>query len=146
MSIISSVADGFKSLFATVDNLHTSDKERLDVQAQMLEIQTQVFSELISYEKQLADAQSKIILAEANGNDWLQKNWRPLAMITFVVLIVLDFLGFGAHRLSEHAWELMKIGMGGYVVGRSVEKVATAVGVKPGFVGRAVGKVLGKAK
>ncbi len=66
------------------------------------------------------------IRAEATGDSWLQRSWRPLTMLTFVSLIVAKWLGFTAPGVTEAVelalFEIIKIGLGGYVVGRSVEK------------------------
>lgn len=48
-------------------------------------------------------------------------------MITFLVLVVCDSFGLLKFRLAEQAWSLLQLGLGGYVVGRSVEKVAPSV-------------------
>jgi Na+-transporting methylmalonyl-CoA/oxaloacetate decarboxylase gamma subunit len=73
-----------------------------------------------------------IILAEVQGESWLQRNWRPLLMLTCIAIIANNYvlypylkLFFAAAPLLElpdALWELLKIGVGGYVVGRSVEK------------------------
>ena len=67
------------------------------------------------------------VRAEAQGN-WLQKSWRPLTMLTFTALIVARWLGWAAPNLSEAEylalWDIVEFGLGGYVVGRSVEKIA----------------------
>jgi hypothetical protein len=71
-----------------------------------------------------------IITAEASGESWLQRNWRPLTMVTFTGLIVLHWLGFTAENLPEDQipmlLDIVKVGLGGYVVGRSAEKVMKA--------------------
>jgi hypothetical protein len=77
------------------------------------------------------NAAAELIKAEAQGESWLQRNWRPLVMITFTALIVARWLGFAAPNLGPDEvlklWEIVQLGLGGYVVGRSVEKVmATA--------------------
>lgn len=64
-----------------------------------------------------------IIVAEANGGSWLQRNWRPITMMTFLVLIVCDSFGLLEYRLAPESWTLLKIGLGGYVMGRSGEKI-----------------------
>jgi len=70
---------------------------------------------------------TSIIVAEAQGG-WLQRNWRPITMLTFVGLVVCRWLGLTDHTISEavelELMALIKIGIGGYVVGRSAEKVA----------------------
>lgn len=77
-------------------------------------------------ETQKLEAQIKTIMAEANGT-WLQRSWRPLTMITFVALIVAKWLGFTAPGVSQQIeielLQIIKAGLGGYVVGRSGEKI-----------------------
>ena len=72
----------------------------------------------------LLKAKSNIIVAEAKGDSWLQRSWRPLGMVTLLVLVVLDALGILPNRLSTEAWTMIQVGFGGYVVGRSAEKTA----------------------
>lgn len=81
--------------------------------------------ELIHAELQ---AQSSIIVAEANSESWLARNWRPITMLTFVALIVMQWLGLTDQTITEEQsvelLGLIKVGLGGYVMGRSAEKVA----------------------
>jgi len=83
-------------------------------------------SKLLELQATVVKAQQSIIVAEAQGGSWLQRNWRPITMLTFVALIVLHWLGFSATNLTEPerlaVMEIVKIGLGGYVVGRSAEK------------------------
>lgn len=71
-----------------------------------------------------------IIVAEASGNA-LQRSWRPIMMLTFAGLIVARWFGWSAPNLSEseytHLWNIVELGIGGYVIGRSVEKAAPAI-------------------
>lgn len=75
--------------------------------------------------------QAATVRAEASGQGWLQRNWRPITMLTFVGLIVARWLGWAAPNLTEAEylalWDIVQIGLGGYVVGRSVEKIAPAI-------------------
>jgi hypothetical protein len=41
--------------------------------------------------------------------------------------VVLDSFGLLAFRLAGEAWLMLQLGLGGYVVGRSAEKVAEAM-------------------
>ena len=78
---------------------------------------------MLDVEKQMVQAKSSVITAEANGQSWLQRNWRPITMLTFLVLVVCDSFGLlNPFRLAPQAWTLLQIGMGGYVIGRSAEK------------------------
>lgn len=67
-------------------------------------------------------------MAEISGNS-LQRNWRPIVMLTFAFIIVYRYFispifNFPAIELPGPFWDLLSVGMGGYVIGRSVEKVA----------------------
>lgn len=106
-----------------IDSVTTTDEEKRTLKNELLRIQTGFQSTIIEYEGQLMEAQSKIIVAEAQGQSWLQRNWRPITMITFLILVVFDCFGWLKFRLSGEAWTLLQIGLGGYVVGRSGEKI-----------------------
>ena len=85
------------------------------------------------------EAQKEIILAEAGGTG-LKSQWRPLLMLTIVAIVANNFLVapyvnaiFGAGTaptldLPQQLWDLMNVGVGGYLVGRSAEKIAGQVG------------------
>jgi len=70
--------------------------------------------------------QMETITAEAKGESWIQRNWRPLTMLTFVILVVAKWLGLTAPditaELEMKILEIIQIGLGGYIVSRGVEK------------------------
>lgn len=76
-------------------------------------------------------AASNIITAEANSESWLARNWRPILMLTFGALIVARWFGWAAPNLSEaeylKLWDIVQLGIGGYVIGRSGEKIIPAI-------------------
>lgn len=117
----------FKPVTAAIEHILPSGDAKVQLQQKIVEAQIQAASQLVAYEQQLLDAQSKVITAEATGNSWIQRSWRPITMLTFLALVVADALGFLPFRLAPDAWELLKIGLGGYVAGRSLEKVAGPV-------------------
>lgn len=107
-----------------IDDVHTSEEEKLNIKTELTKLQNNVTAQLLNYEGQLLTSQAQIITAEAQGESWLQRNWRPITMLTFLVLVVCDSFGLLAFRLADQAWTLLQIGLGGYVVGRSAEKIA----------------------
>ncbi len=73
------------------------------------------------------EAAASIIVAEAKGDSWLQRSWRPLLMVLFGVIIANNYLvvplfGTPSAEIPPDMWALLKLGVGGYVLGRSVEK------------------------
>ena len=87
----------------------------------------QIQKQLIETKSSELEAQAKIVLAEAQGS-WLQRNWRPLLMVTFAGPVVAHWFGFTAPDIPESVQNSLRnivmIGVGGYVMGRSAEKVA----------------------
>ena len=77
--------------------------------------------------------QTEIIVAEAKGN-WLQRSWRPILMLSFgFIIIYTKFISqLSAHLitpvLEPEFWSLLEIGIGGYVIGRSGEKIVDKLG------------------
>ena len=110
-----------------IDEIHTSDEERLAIKHQLTAIQASMSEKMLGYESELLQARTKVITAEAQGASWLQRNWRPITMLTFLGLVVADTFGWTTFRLAGEAWTLLQIGLGGYVVGRSAEKVVPKV-------------------
>lgn len=76
-------------------------------------------------------AQADIIKAEAASEHWLAANWRPLLMLTFGFLIVARWFGWAVPNLTEaeylKLWDIVQLGIGGYTIGRSVEKITPMV-------------------
>ena len=123
MGIFDFLGSIIKPITDLIDNLTTSNEEKLKLKNELVTLQNNVTMKVIDYQSKLLDSQTRLIEAEAKGQSWLQRNWRPITMITFLVLVVLDSFGILAFRLSEQAWLLLQIGLGGYVIGRSGEKI-----------------------
>lgn len=89
-------------------------------------------------ELQELKAQAGVIKAEATGESTLQRIWRPVLMFVIMGLLVFNGaivpLGEAAFQVDiptleawnaipKQMWSLLTIGMGGYIGGRSAEKV-----------------------
>jgi len=107
-----------------VSNLFPDPAERAKAEAEALR-------QLLEHQGEIEQAAAKIIQTEAASTHWLAANWRPLTMITFTALIVARWMGWVAPNLSEaeylKLWSIIEFGLGGYVVGRSVEKIAPSI-------------------
>lgn len=88
------------------------------------EKRAEIESKLFEIEAKVKQSQADIIIAEANGDSWLQRNWRPIVMLGLFCLVIADSFGLLVFRLSTESWGLLKIGIGGYVIGQSAEVVA----------------------
>lgn len=105
-----------------------------DIEMQMIQV----------LDKEL-ESKRDVIVAEAQGESWLQRSWRPILMLSFVAIIVNNYIlspylqaMFGFEVMLEipvDMWELLKIGVGGYIVGRSAEKGIEKWKQQPNAVG-----------
>jgi hypothetical protein len=107
-----------------IDRLFPDPTQRAQAQVQLLELaQRGELAELA--------ARAEIVKTEAASEHWLAANWRPILMLTFGGLIVARWFGWAAPNLSESEylklWSIVELGIGGYVIGRSVEKIVPTV-------------------
>jgi len=110
-----------KEVGNVIDKLFTSEEERINAKNEMLKV-------LKEQQLELQRLQTDVILAEAKGN-WMQRSWRPILMLAFgFIVIYVKFIAplfsLPIPPLENEFWDLLQLGIGGYVVGRSVEKVA----------------------
>ena len=93
----------------------------------MLEAENAINLAVMSQAGKIDSAAASIINTEAASTHWLAATWRPITMLVFVGLIVSRWMGYGAEGMSEaeylEIYTLIKIGLGGYIVGRSAEKI-----------------------
>lgn len=129
MNVLSFIKDLFGPVFHLIDDLHIGDDEEKKLRNEILQLQNESTAKLIEfqaqvleYETKVIETRSSLITSEINGNSWIQRAWRPITMLTFLVLIVLDSFGFLTRPLGEEAWFLLQLGIGGYVMSRGVEK------------------------
>ncbi len=112
------------SIGNAIDNLSTSEQEKLNAKAQLTKIVTDKLSQLASYQKE-------VLVTELKGTK-LQRSWRPIVMLAFAAIVVYakfiaPAFGLPNTELEAPFWSLLEIGIGGYVIGRSLEKVTDKV-------------------
>lgn len=123
MSVLTFLGNIFKPAADLVDNLHTSEEEKGKLRNEFVTLQNNLAMKVMEYEVKVIEMQASIIAAEAKGESWLQRTWRPITMMTFLVLTVADAFGLLPFRLAAEAWTMLQLGLGGYVIGRTAEKV-----------------------
>ena len=115
-----------KSLFGIVDKT-VKDKDLAEKLKYELNLAA-MSGEITKMEKQAA-----VIVAEAQGKSWIQNNWRPITMLTFVFILANNYIlvpyavAFGLEvpilEIPSGMWGLLTVGIGGYIGGRTLEKV-----------------------
>lgn len=115
----------FKPISDAVDSLTTNNEEEMKAKAALVEAKANAQAKLF-------ELQQRVIIAEAKGDSSLQRNWRPILMLVVVAILANNYVLapymsaiFGVEvmlALPDPLWQLLMIGVGGYVAGRSVEK------------------------
>src|SRR6056297_3387834 len=92
---------------------------------------------ILDHEQTAQQVARDVVVAEAKSEHWLTSAWRPMVMLMFAVMIGNNYiiapyldaiLGTSImFVMPEQAWSLLSIGLGGYVLGRSGEKIAREV-------------------
>ena len=84
MNVFSFISNIFEPAVKLIDEIHTSDEEKLKLQAQIKAVENELLAKVIDYESKLLEGKTAIITAEATGQSWIQRNWRPITMLTFL--------------------------------------------------------------
>ncbi len=133
MGILSFLSSAVAPITGLIDKMHTSDDERGAIQIELAKLENVIRLQMLELEGQrielkgqLIQAKSAIIIAEAQSQSWLARNWRPMIMMTFATLIVLIATGWmdtdALIAVPEQLWSLLTLGIGGYLTLRSVDK------------------------
>ena len=116
-------ADLVKGVGGVIDNLHTSDEERLQAEAKIKEL-------IANYEVEMEKNITSRWEADLKSDSWLSKNVRPMVLIFLIVCtMLLIFIDAGALNFEvKSSWvDLLQLVLitviGAYFGGRSLEKV-----------------------
>lgn len=134
LPIVDAVTGLFSGLIGAIDDWHTSDEEKLIAKGNIFKAQANLLGTVFDYEKSMMQMQADIITSEAKSEHWLVATWRPITMLVFVALVAAHWFGFTPENMTQETIDnlflLVQIGLGGYVVGRSAEKVAKSINFK----------------
>ena len=128
MSILTSIfsggaADLVKGVGGVIDNLHTSNEEKLEAERKIKEL-------IANYEVEMEKNITARWEVDLKSDSWLSKNVRPMVLIFLIVCtMLLIFIDAGALKFEvKSSWvDLLQLVLitviGAYFGGRSFEKV-----------------------
>ena len=95
------------------------------------QLETDILRLLIAVEEKTISEQAASIREEARGN-WLQRSWRPIVMLVFTLIILAGtFLNLPILADTSRFWDLLEIGLGGYIIGRGSEQLVSTLLKRP---------------
>ena len=108
-----------------LDKLFPDPEAAASAKLKLMELQ-------MSGELKELESAAGIITSEAQSEHWLVAAWRPITMLVFVVIIANNYIlapyiqMFFSQDVSltlpPQMWDLLKIGLGGYIFSRGAEK------------------------
>ncbi len=128
MNIFNFIKEIISPVTKLVDAIHVSDEERAELSNKFAELEFKIQEKMIELYTKEMEARSKIITTEMAGASFLQRNWRPFTMLIFDFIIMWNYIFTPIFNLKsvpipEQMWTLLIVGLGGYVGGRTIEKV-----------------------
>ena len=115
-------AELVKGVGGVIDNLHTSDEEKLEAERKIKEL-------ISSYEVEMEKNITERWKMDMQSDSWLSKNIRPLVLVFLVAsTVLLIFIDAGAiNFIVQDKWtDLLQLVLitviGAYFGGRSLEK------------------------
>ena len=91
------------------------------------QLETDILRLLIADEEKTISERAAAMREEARGN-WLQRSWRPIVMLVFTVIVLAGtFLNLPILSDTSRFWDLLEIGLGGYIIGRGGEQLVSSL-------------------
>ena len=126
---------------AVLDVFERAQKAKMDRTAIETELRRVVAEQIAKVAATEITARRDVIIAELKGEGWLQRNWRPLVATSFAAVllfyaiilpIAVDWFGAPPVRVGDKllGWimQTVMIALGGYIGGRTLEKMTRFLG------------------
>lgn len=101
-------------------------------QAEVVKSGVSLITEINSADVKEQEAKASVIRAEADSGFWLAAVWRPILMCVFAGMILARWFGYMPPNMTEaelfEVYDLLKMGIGGYIGGRTIEKIVASMG------------------
>ena len=105
-----------------IDEVVTSDEERLTLRNELAKIEKDVKIKALDLEAEVLKSRASIIKSESESQSWITRSWRPLSSISLVAYVV--FSPFFNHQVPPEIYQILTIFLSVYGGGRSIEMAA----------------------
>ena len=133
LGVVGKVVDPVKEI---IGEFHMSPEDKVKAEKAIEQMKNEMTTKFLDVHMKEMQSQKEIILAEARGG-FLQRNWRPILMLSIVAIVVNNYIVYPylamftekaiVLELPEKLWNLMLVGVGGYIAGRSGEKITDTI-------------------
>jgi Holin of 3TMs, for gene-transfer release len=102
-------------------------------------LKSELETSLLGHFSKSLELEQEVVITEIKSEYWLTRSWRPVLMLCLIAFLV--FVGFVLPMadlmvgktipfnprwtaLPDGFWDFLSVGVGGYIGGRSLEKIA----------------------
>lgn len=128
LKIFDPIAKAIGAVGDIIDNVSTTEEEKLAAKAQLSLIEADLKKAAMDHEAVMAQRQVDVILAEANGKSWIQRNARPAVIWVMTAILFNNFVlipyipGVEVLEFTPAMWGLFTVCIGGYIGAREYGK------------------------
>jgi hypothetical protein len=83
------VENAIKPVTDLVDQVHTSEEEKQQLNNELEEIKNRLTTQMIEVQKEELKAKTEILTTDAKSDNWLLESWRPITILSLVGIYVL---------------------------------------------------------
>lgn len=125
IKILPALLSGIKGILGSVI---ADPNEKVEAELAIGSLVMEQMSQVEESWRQELQSRERVIRAEAEGGSWMQRNWRPILMLSITGILINNFVltmyvpGAMYIEIPDRMWGLLQLGVTGYIVGRTAEK------------------------
>ena len=113
------IASIFKPAAQLIDDVVTSDEERLQLRNELAKIESAAKLKTLDLEQEIVKARTSVIIAESKSQGWLTRSWRPLCSVSLVGYVIIGpLIGYPP---PQDVYSILQVFLSVYAGGRSLE-------------------------
>ena len=113
------IASIFKPAAKLIDDVVTSDEERLKLRNELAKIESAAKLKTLDLEQEIVKARTSVIIAESQSQSWITKSWRPLCSLLLTGYVVVGpLIGYPP---PQDVYSILQVFLSVYAGGRSLE-------------------------
>lgn len=125
------ISDIIKSAGDIIGKFVPDPQAKAQATLELAALQEKYQEKLVDADVEFAKQQAESVEEESKSESWMAKSWRPITMLVFVFIVAYNYIiaqwfDLKILPIPPDMWTLLKIGIGGYIFGRSAEKIVPA--------------------
>ena len=113
------IASIFKPAAQLIDDVVTSDEERLQLRNELAKIESAAKLKTLDLEQEIVKARTSVIIAESQSQSWITKTWRPICSLLLTGYVVVGpLIGYPP---PQDVYSILQVFLSVYAGGRSLE-------------------------